>query len=804
MSDVGEQINFKALFRRHGQIRIPMIQRDYAQGRPSEVEVREEFLRALEVALKRPADDPFLPLNLDFVYGSVEHGSSSRFAPLDGQQRLTTLFLLHWYLSWVDDRLETFRELFQADGRSRFSYRVRPSSGEFFDGLVEYTPDARPGAITELSAWIKDQPWYFRNWRLDPTIQSSLVMLDAIHGRFATSAGLFERLISEDQPSITFQLLDLEDFGLSDDLYIKMNARGKPLTPFETFKARYEQVLASQFVGEKRKIGDQEFSVAEFVARRIDTAWADLFWARRDTATNLYDEVVMNIFRCVALVSRDPESGDYAQDAGYLRNQNWTPGYSMFQNKGWLDRSFTEILISLLETWTSSRGFSTLPSDRYFDEKKAFNRLTLGPAKLTMTEFLLAAGYCLFIWKHETDLDPQAFEEWMRVVHNLAVNSYIERAEELRNTARGLRELLAHSTGILEFMSQLGEKDRISGFLDLQVKEEALKAALILDHDGWRPLIEKAEGHGYFKGQIDFLLDFSGVSEAWKANGGCHLDDAAHLRLQSQFSTYLAKAETMFHGHGLFDLGAFRWQRALLSLGDYLLISGRNKSFLVSGATETMSWKRLLRGTGAGVTEKRALLKELWDRLETAHPITGQLDAIIEGARDLEAWRESLVRTPAALEFCGNRFIRLESHRVVFLLKKSQMNGTHAELYTYCLHLNVLEPMSRQGRLKPMALRTYWSVSGTEISPHAQLGFAHGGRDFEVSIHASGLDFRISIARRLFEDHDELLDTLRGQGGFTETEQDLSKICAPVEIEAALTKLAELVSPAPQTTSNQI
>ena len=40
------------------------------------------------------------------------------------------------------------------------------------------------------------------------------------------------RLTDTEHPAITFQLLDLENFGLSDDLYIKMNARGKPLTNF--------------------------------------------------------------------------------------------------------------------------------------------------------------------------------------------------------------------------------------------------------------------------------------------------------------------------------------------------------------------------------------------------------------------------------------------------------------------------------------------------------------------------------------------------------------------------------------------
>ena len=89
------QIIYKELLERHERIQIPMIQRDFAQGRSSESTVRELFLMALDEALRKPVDDPTLPLNLDFIYGSVEGQKETRFLPLDGQQRLTTLFLLH-------------------------------------------------------------------------------------------------------------------------------------------------------------------------------------------------------------------------------------------------------------------------------------------------------------------------------------------------------------------------------------------------------------------------------------------------------------------------------------------------------------------------------------------------------------------------------------------------------------------------------------------------------------------------------------------------------------------------------------
>ena len=149
---------------------------------------------------------------------------------------------------------------------------------------------------------MENQPWFFLYWRLDPTIQSALTMLDGIHTRFRDSTGLYARLVNEHQPAITFQLLPLEHFGLSDDLYIKMNARGKPLTPIETFKARFEERLKVLFESEKRKIDDEVFSVPQFFERRMDTQWTYFFWNYKDEISNTFDKAVMNLVWTLARI----------------------------------------------------------------------------------------------------------------------------------------------------------------------------------------------------------------------------------------------------------------------------------------------------------------------------------------------------------------------------------------------------------------------------------------------------------------------------------------------------------------------
>lgn len=212
-------------------IEIPLIQRDYAQGRtdPRASDIRERFLDVLHEALTGGKD-----VGLDFIYGDLEGGT---LRPLDGQQRLTTLFLLHWYLGYRAEQLS------ERQAWMSFSYATRPTARLFCEQLVAAKP---PPDESTPAAWIVDQPWYLYVWRNDPTIQAMLVMIDAIHRRFADCDphSAWQRLIDGDAPAISFQLLPIDDMGSGEDLYIKMNSRGKPLTPFENFKARFEHAIA--------------------------------------------------------------------------------------------------------------------------------------------------------------------------------------------------------------------------------------------------------------------------------------------------------------------------------------------------------------------------------------------------------------------------------------------------------------------------------------------------------------------------------------------------------------------------------
>ena len=255
------------------KIEIPIIQRDYAQGRKSEGvgRIRDRFLDALFQSIINNEH-----LTLDFVYGDVS--KEGVLTLLDGQQRLTTLFLLHWYIAKKENVATVEFEFL-----NHFSYATRFSSRDFCRELVKYSPDF---SNEKLSETIKDQAWYPYEWKNDQTIQGMMVMIDSIHERFSHQNGLWQSLVVE--KNISFYFLPLNEMGLTDDLYIKMNSRGKPLTPFEHFKAEFEQVLKQ----ESEKLSKE-------INHKFDIEWTDMLFPFRGN-NNIIDDEFMRYFHFIS------------------------------------------------------------------------------------------------------------------------------------------------------------------------------------------------------------------------------------------------------------------------------------------------------------------------------------------------------------------------------------------------------------------------------------------------------------------------------------------------------------------------
>ena len=277
---------------------IPKIQRDYAQGRKSAGRIRQNFLNALFKAID---SEESLPIELDFVYGDLDK-KNGVFYPLDGQQRLTTLYLLHWYIA---KRLKEKNIHFLR----KFSYETRESSKEFCVKLFEICPDF----INPVDEFITDCNWYTKTWASDPTIASMLVMIKDIEKHYKDFDDsklnvVWKNLIGDNGlGKIRFYRLYIEDLETTDDLYVKMNSRGKPLTDFEHFKAELGKYTKSQ---------------KSFILN-IDTTWTSLLWSYRDSTLdndpikyedNGLDKSFLNFFRAYLTITGVKEGLFYDED----------------------------------------------------------------------------------------------------------------------------------------------------------------------------------------------------------------------------------------------------------------------------------------------------------------------------------------------------------------------------------------------------------------------------------------------------------------------------------------------------------
>lgn len=284
MSDYLKKYSFNYLIRQ-GKVRIPKIQRDYAQGRIDQKvnTIRKEFVHSLLLVVKGKRSTT----ELDFVYGSIQ---SNAFEPLDGQQRLTTLFLLHWMMGI---------ELNAPDNKkhSIFTYETRNTSKEFCDELVQHNAwqyidealknkeqnktikDEKNKKPEIPSYYIMGRDWFKWEWKHDPTVLSMLVMIDAIYEDMGKDWKMEKSVLQNNLDLITFNLLNLKDFGLSNELFIKMNARGKQLSDFDKLKSTLEEELQIQ----QKETNEQGVSLAtekdeDMWRSLMDGAWIDFFW----------------------------------------------------------------------------------------------------------------------------------------------------------------------------------------------------------------------------------------------------------------------------------------------------------------------------------------------------------------------------------------------------------------------------------------------------------------------------------------------------------------------------------------------
>lgn len=775
----GERLSFFELFaKKHYKVVVPIIQREYAQGRKntSVREVRRSFLEALYSYL----NEGKMFHDLDFVYGNLEHadgGGRIRFIPLDGQQRLTTLFLLHWYLCQTsddEDLRQKYKDSLLVNGASQFTYETRPSSNNFCDKLMSCDIDMGNLLIDEngqpsLSATIKNSQWYFLSWDNDPTIQSMLVMLDAIHDKFKGRADFFPLLLDVENPVITFLFMDLDKYRLSDDLYIKMNSRGKPLTIFENFKAKLEQYLKGNVVSEHFNLcydkEQKEVGVQEYFAYNIDTKWTDFFWNLRgikDSDGNAipFDTLIEHFVR-ILITDHYASTADITQkdkDDNLDSLLNEEDGLFTFSHYVELSAMSTDAVLYLIHALDRLSGLGTNVSDaiateyRHYFNPSASLQHALQYRFENRAERLNLYAFIGFLIRYGTS---EGIDEWMRVVANLThpENTITNTAETFAAGLKSIDNMLPHADNILHWLTGDPNIDRFSSW---QVEEEKVKAALILRSNTWKDAIEKVEKHGYFNGQIGFILDFAGILPYYKKKGNCDWGNSEDEDFLNRFRHYCSIASKIFansYDERINDTNCC-FERAVLTRYNYIGLEPDARlnlsctAKIANNVKRDFSWKRRLRAFDDSTADVRKAVKEVFDdpKMDEKN-IVASLENICKDGVEDSKWRNLLVCQPQLMMYPQQGFIsffkNLPCDNIV-LYGQSRMNHWHVELYTYALWLRAFTAdveswnnSSLEG-YSPFTEAHYWGKKvNDELSCITLQGYSSNGIKYQLQVFAN-------------------------------------------------------------------
>lgn len=463
--DGNERITFWELLDEK-KIEIPVIQRDYAQGRDKDNvnDIRKNFLNSIKDALKNEE-----PLDLNFVYGSTK---GNTFIPIDGQQRLTTLYLIHVYLMLV------LGKKFEKGSNKRikkFTYETRTTSRDFCKGLTNETivirDDKKITDVESISEEIKNNNWFSSSWLNDPTIKAMLNMLDSIHEIFKGEdyEDFFEKLTDDDEDSyiIYFYFLDLGEYNLGDSIYIKLNARGKDLTNYENFKAKLSKYITDE-IGTPKD---------DYIAK-LDGEWSEVFWEFvKDNSTKLYDEKIMNFFTnfmineyaaYMTASGRDPVRAEIREVIGYshLDFINRFQGYNDKWDGHKIADSFVKIF-ELFDLMTSGKNQVIFAQgNKYFDEQALFKWIIENndtekadnKSGISYSTRIQADAYLGFIIQNNSLIStPDVFKEklidWMRVVMTLSRETNYNGGDDyVRAISKGVRKMLPESGDILTYL----------------------------------------------------------------------------------------------------------------------------------------------------------------------------------------------------------------------------------------------------------------------------------------------------------------------------------------------------------------
>ena len=305
----GETYTLAELFSGERRIIIPDLQRDYCWGDENNTKSTGEngelvsgFVNNLLTQFneyQNKNDKEFLNLGLFYGY----EVPANHIQLCDGQQRLTTLYLL---LGMINKKTIEHKEDSLTEGKFRhylisdfeykhddkepyLNYAIRESSLYFLSDLVCKFFIANEDNVET----IKSADWYFDYYNLDPSIQSLLKALAKIESflkdKNPNCVEFGEWLLNK----VTFLYFDMENRKNGEETFVIINTTGESLSSTQNLKPL---VLQEE---------NERFDNTGF--KGIDECWEEIetwFWQKRKGDNDTADAGFAEFLRWISIIEK--------------------------------------------------------------------------------------------------------------------------------------------------------------------------------------------------------------------------------------------------------------------------------------------------------------------------------------------------------------------------------------------------------------------------------------------------------------------------------------------------------------------
>lgn len=701
-------------------IYVPEFQRNYLQGDDSNESIkykRDRLLDDIFDCIKSQSKS----IDLGFIYGRVEDSyKGTLFYPYDGQQRLTTLYFLYLLIYF---KFKNYDEIQSFKNKEKLSYQTRISTNRFIESFLSWILDSKEKVSIYNDFWNKDgkdlkgfimsQDWFMMTeWNYDVSIINMLSIIVEISRRIkdlGDKTGIVNFIDKDENNPFQFDFIYVDDISKSDDLYIKINARGKALSPFENLKSDID------------KYWDDEDKT------KLDAEWTEYVWNQLDendknkekSFDNSFYNLLINIFYLQYLVSLKD-----INDKILIEIENkYKKG---IVDKEWITPKLCSTSCPMISSFLDAMigSFKSIKDEQIESvNRKIFGlgdyQNNNGQNKMERADLFEVFVYYYSVSSLFTENDMEftdkrnLLNEIETVTNRIIENQrpYLDSPTNLVKALKSVKVLIDNSIkshGVYKFFLSIDNDTKESiriGLMKEQVEEEILKAKLIDKDSRYVALFNKGYSELKNKGQLGFIFYLIKNNKSLSKIG---IEDVSYesfektlnqiISIQNfigKFGEFTNNYELLLRAILAKAKGSFFWERRKNLLSFPLLNNDRDISLHTflncysSNNPEDVKYKLNLLD---GLREVLNLFDPNKDNIEEV------LKRIIEDYKkiDSKVWYKFFVIYDGVFKQCRNGNIYYYSDKYVLLLDKKFRSGKWYEYYTFALSRALSEALNKE------------------------------------------------------------------------------------------------------------